>query len=165
MPVDLAVDMMARLAPDRARLIALAKKVEAWPDGPKRAAMKRRIAARAKQLHVLPDGDGDFDMDVPRKTSMAAPPAGVDLAGPDTAARRKLAAKGEALPGGRFPIPDRAYLAKAIRAVGRAKGDHTLVRRYIIRRAKALGAADMIPAGWKPDGSLTLRAKLTRRGK
>lgn len=126
------------------------------------AARRRGISVERLSAAAAVRG---FDMDVPRKTSMAAPPAGVDLAGPDTATRRALAARGEALPGGRFPIPDRAYLGKAIRAVGRAKGDHTLVRRYIIRRAKALGAADMIPAGWKPDGSLTLRAKLTRRGK
>lgn len=162
MPVDLAVDMLARLAPDRAALIRLAKKVEGWPDGPKKTGMKKRIAARAHTLHVPPDGDGDWDMDVPRKDGLKmAVPAG-DL---DTAQRRKLAEQGKALPGGRFPIRNRSDLAKAIRMVGLAKGSHAAVRAYIRRQAAALGAMDMIPAGWKPDGTLTLRSRLTGRGK
>jgi hypothetical protein len=74
------------------------------------------------------------------------------------AGRREAAAKGAALPsksGGapRYPTPNRAYLAKAIKAVGRGKGDHATIRRYLIRRAKALGAMDMIPDSWKSDGS------------
>jgi hypothetical protein len=56
--------------------------------------------------------------------------------------------------GGRFPIRNRADLQNAIRAVGRAKGDHAMVRRFIIRRAKALGFANDIPDNWSADGSL-----------
>lgn len=162
MPVDLAVDMLARVAPDRAALIRLAKKVEAWPDGPGKTAMKKRIAGRAKTLHVLPDGDGDFDMDVPRKDGlkMATPPRDLNMA-----ARRKLASEGHALPGGRFPIRNRSDLAKAVRMVGLAKGDHRKVRAYIHKRATALDATDTLPAGWKPDGTLTLRSRVTGRGK
>lgn len=75
----------------------------------------------------------------------------------DTADRRKLAKEGDAMKGGRFPIPDKAHLEKAIHAVGRSKGGEAgrrAVRRYIIRRAKALHAEDMIPKTWKPDGTL-----------
>jgi hypothetical protein len=73
--------------------------------------------------------------------------------------RKKLASQGKALPsksGGapRFPIPNVEYLDKAIKAVGRAKGDHNLVRRYIMRRARALGAASHIPDNWNSDGSV-----------
>jgi hypothetical protein len=76
-----------------------------------------------------------------------------------TAGRKAARAKGAALPsksGGapRFPTPNTTYLKKAIRAVGRAKGDHALVRRYLIRRAKALGASNMIPDNWNSDGSI-----------
>lgn len=59
--------------------------------------------------------------------------------------------------GGRFPIRNRSDLQNAIRAVGRAKGGEEgrrKVRRYIIRRAKALGLSSMIPDSWGSDGSL-----------
>jgi hypothetical protein len=85
---------------------------------------------------------------------MSATPA------PETASGRKnLGKQGKALPSKtkgappRFPIPNVAYLKKAIKAVGRAKGDHSLVRRYIMRRARALGAANLIPDNWNSDGS------------
>jgi hypothetical protein len=58
----------------------------------------------------------------------------------------------------RFPIPNTAYLSKAIRAVGRAKPNtpeqRAKVRRYIIKRANALGASDSIPDNWNSDGTL-----------
>jgi hypothetical protein len=72
--------------------------------------------------------------------------------------REKLRKQGKALPSksggpGRFPIPNVEYLKKAIKAVGRAKGDHAVVRRYIMRRARALGASNLIPDNWNSDGS------------
>lgn len=54
-----------------------------------------------------------------------------------------------------YPIGDKDDLDKAISAVGRGKGDHDAIRAYIIKRAKALGASDMIPDGWNADGSIT----------
>lgn len=67
--------------------------------------------------------------------------------------RDKAAKQGDALPGGRFPIRNKTDLANAIRAVGRAKpSDRNMVRRFIIKRAKALGAP--YPDTWNPDGSL-----------
>lgn len=81
------------------------------------------------------------------------------MAGPDTSTRRNLAKKGKAMPdsgggGGRFPIRNREDLAKAIKAVGRAKpGDREKVRRFIIRRARELNLSNMIPASWKSGGS------------
>lgn len=70
------------------------------------------------------------------------------------AARRNAAGQGQAMAGGRFPIRNRTDLENAIRAVGRAKGDHNLVRRFIIRRAKALGLSDLVPDNWSADGSM-----------
>ena len=72
--------------------------------------------------------------------------------------RKKAAAKGAALPsksGGapRYPTPNVEYLKKAIRAVGRGSGDHDVIRRYLIRRARALGASNLIPDNWNSDGS------------
>ncbi len=74
---------------------------------------------------------------------------------PSAAQRRQMAGSGQAMPGGRFPIPDEAHLRAAIKAVGRAKGDHDLVRRFIIRRAKALGLTNLIPSNWGQDGTTT----------
>ena len=61
------------------------------------------------------------------------------------------------MPGGRFPIRNKSDLSNAIRAVGRAKGGEAgrqKVRRFIISRARSLGAADTIPDSWSSDGSL-----------
>lgn len=69
-------------------------------------------------------------------------------------ARKQAAAKGQAMPGGRFPIRNRADLENAIRAVGRANGNHDAVRRFIVKRAQALGLSSLIPANWNSDGSL-----------
>lgn len=85
---------------------------------------------------------------------------------PDTQTRRKLAAKGQAMPdpqggGGRYPIRNRADLEKAIKAVGRAKGGEEgrrAVRRWIIKRARALGLSNLIPDNWASDGSLKTSA-------
>lgn len=75
-----------------------------------------------------------------------------------TAARKTDAARGTAMPGGRYPINNKQDLSNAIRAVGRSKGGaagRAAVRRFIMKRAKALNASDMIPASWNADGSLS----------
>jgi hypothetical protein len=61
---------------------------------------------------------------------------------PETAAgRRGLAAKGEALPGGEEPIPDVAYLKKAIRSVGRLDpAKRPALKALIRKRARELNA-------------------------
>lgn len=68
------------------------------------------------------------------------------------ASRRKLAKKGQALPDGSFPIPNVAYLKKAIQAFGRAK-NKPRAKAHIIASARRLGRADLIPSGWSSGGS------------
>lgn len=69
--------------------------------------------------------------------------------------RRDMAAQGQAMMSGAFPIANRADLENAIRAVGRVPEDgRAAVRRFCIRRAQALGLMDMIPDTWNADGSL-----------
>jgi hypothetical protein len=63
------------------------------------------------------------------------------------AERAKLAGKGKAMPHGGFPIENTADLKRAIQAVGRAKNP-AAAKAWIIKRAKALGASDMLPDGW-----------------
>jgi hypothetical protein len=64
-------------------------------------------------------------------------------------ARAKAVDAGEALPpAGSYPIRNRADLARAIKAYGRAK-NKLVVKRWIIKRARALGATDLLPDSWK----------------
>jgi hypothetical protein len=62
--------------------------------------------------------------------------------------RRQMAASGQAMSDGSFPIANREDLRRAIQSVGRAS-NYNAVRRHIIRRARALGASDMLPEDWK----------------
>ena len=61
--------------------------------------------------------------------------------------REKLADKGVAMKDGSYPIPDKDALRRAIQAFGRAKNP-SAVKAHIIKRARALGATDMLPDGW-----------------
>ena len=82
------------------------------------------------------------------------------MAAPSAEEMRQLVKQGKAMPApgqdrpGRFQIRNVDDLKKAIRAVGRGGGGHDAIRRYIIRRAKALNASNLIPANWAGDGSL-----------
>lgn len=66
----------------------------------------------------------------------------------NTESRRRMAESGQAMPDGSFPIANRADLRNAIQSVGRAS-NYAAARRHIIRRARALGATDMLPEDWK----------------
>ena len=66
-----------------------------------------------------------------------------------TERRKAMASKGQAMPGGKFPIADVEDLKRAIKSYGRAKeSDRAKVRRHIIKRARALGEAELIPESW-----------------
>ena len=62
--------------------------------------------------------------------------------------RKELADKGLALPDGSFPIENREDLKNAIKLKGLGK-DPERAKAFIIKRAKALGAEDMIKDSWK----------------
>ena len=71
--------------------------------------------------------------------------------------KRRLLGQGKAIKNENgdpsYPIADKEDLSNAIQAVGRGSGSHDKIRAYIIRRAKALGASDMIPDNWSSSGS------------
>lgn len=69
--------------------------------------------------------------------------------------RRAMAARGQAMPDGSFPIRDRADLQNAIQSVGRA-ANYEAAKRHIIRRARALGLTDMLPEEWQKAMSKSL---------
>jgi hypothetical protein len=62
--------------------------------------------------------------------------------------RETMASRGQAMPDGSYPIANRTDLGNAIQAVGRAK-NYDSVKQHIIRRARALGAMEMLPKEWK----------------
>lgn len=66
----------------------------------------------------------------------------------NTAQRERMASSGQAMPDGSYPIANRTDLMNAIRSWGRGGADPK-VKEHIKRRARALGAADMIPENWK----------------
>lgn len=65
-----------------------------------------------------------------------------------TAARRRMAAAGAAMPDGSFPIANETDLRNAIQSVGRAS-NYEAARRHIVRRARALGLTRMLPEDWQ----------------
>lgn len=73
-----------------------------------------------------------------------------DRADLSASGRQSMAKAGTARPDGSFPIPNVAYLKRAIQAFGRA-ADKPAVKAWIIKRAKALGASDLIPDSWRSD--------------
>ena len=80
------------------------------------------------------------------------------MATPPANEMRRLVKQGKAMPApgqdrpGRFNIRNRGELSDAISAVGRVKPAteeaRAKVRRFIIKRARALGAMNMIPDTW-----------------
>lgn len=67
----------------------------------------------------------------------------------NTAERRKLASGGKALPDGSYPIDTRDDLKSAITLAQSGHGDVAAAKALIKRRAKALGAEDLLPTDWK----------------
>ena len=64
--------------------------------------------------------------------------------------RKRLAQEGKALPDGSFPIRNINDLKNAIQSYGRAKvGSKAMVRRHIVKRARALKQRDIVPREWK----------------
>jgi HK97 family phage prohead protease len=73
--------------------------------------------------------------------------------------RKKMAAKGEAMPDGSYPIANASDLASAIKLSGSGNASNASVRRHIIKRARALGLTNMIPDSWGAGGTKTPAGK------
>lgn len=130
-----------------------------------RAASAKAVAefeaarARAKATpnrshnHNRPRGsavDLAYSQEGQRVTTNSAAKKAVNYgSGPSQKARAGAQAKGQAFKSGRYPIRNVADLSNAIQAFGRAKPeDKAALKRFIIRRARALGASDKIPKSW-----------------
>lgn len=90
------------------------------------------------------------------------------------AKREKAADNGHAMPDGSFPINTVSDLKNAVHSYGRAK-NKTAAKKHIIKRARALNHAKLLPAEWLdslsaagnfdflPDGFLSEKAKKQAR--
>lgn len=72
-------------------------------------------------------------------------------------ARKKLAKEGKAMGHGGYPIRNETDLKKAIQAFGRAK-NKAATKRWIIKRAKALGKTALLPEGWLQEATASVSA-------
>ena len=62
--------------------------------------------------------------------------------------RREMAAKGQAMRDGSYPIANAQDLRNAIQALGRGNTSTAAVKAHIIRRAKALNLTNLLPDDW-----------------
>jgi hypothetical protein len=71
--------------------------------------------------------------------------------------RGTLAEKGYAMRDGSYPIRDENDLKNAVKAFNRAKeSERAEVRRHIMKRARQLKAADLIPDQWKSSHTMSM---------
>lgn len=66
---------------------------------------------------------------------------------------KQLKAEGKTLPDGSFPIADEEDVKDAIRLTGLGNASSETVRKWIIKRAAALGVSNLVPPAWNADGS------------
>lgn len=95
-------------------------------------------AMAASKLHVLAESLGpEWILEAVRERDVS------------TESRKRLAKKGHAMGDGSFPISNAGDLKNAIRAIGRAPaGKRDKVKALIKRRAKELGATNLVPRNW-----------------
>lgn len=75
--------------------------------------------------------------------------------------RRQMARSGQAMPDGSFPIADEGHLRSAIGRLGNYKGNKAKAKKHIIRRAKALGATNLLPDNWTGGGKKSKKNQKT----
>jgi hypothetical protein len=99
------------------------------------------------RLAAIPDGYVNAGLDMEDDDMNDDMDMEMDKRDYNTRQRREMAARGQAMPDGSFPIANRADLANAIQSVGRAS-NYDSAKRHIMRRARALNAMDMLPEDW-----------------
>lgn len=130
-----------------------------------RNAKKAELAARAAELTArvkgaMPEEPVTASIEIEEeqislnadelRARIASANAEAELGAISRRVRERLAKEGKALPDGAYPIRNTSDLKNAIQAYGRSKeSERAKVRRHIIKRARALKRADLIPENWK----------------
>lgn len=107
---------------------------------PQVSTHSRRLIER-HELHAYDPGSGS------RLTLQEFETHELGLRDVGVAERKRLAAKGAAMPHGGFPIASAGDLKNAIKAFGRA-GNKAATKAHIKKMARKLGRTDMLPANW-----------------
>lgn len=117
-------------------------------------AIDRQFALQSTgSLQRIADGEGDYGVEqrASARRILRKRNKNTDLSERvfKAATRAKDAKTGVAMDDGSFPIPDTDALRRAIASIGRANPDkRAAVKAHIKARARALGATEMLPAGW-----------------
>ena len=129
---------------ERAPLVAAAQEVADRFKTMEASIKAEELSARFAEIKK----DSDSDWTYMEQTLDDNPEA--ELAVVSRRIRERLAKEGKALKDGSYPIRNVADLKNAIQAYGRAKeGKRALVKKHIMRRARGLERADLIPDKWK----------------
>lgn len=121
---------------------AAVKKAEAARVAAAKKAANQRIAAQRQNQALARRRASNLS-----RYKYAPNPGLVTLSIPDKA-RQQAAARGDALPGGRFPIRNISDLRNAVTAFGRAKpADREKIAKFICRKAKELNAEHLLGSG------------------
>jgi hypothetical protein len=130
------------------------------------AAAKKHIMKRARALgkwKLVPEEwknaktvTASAQVDDMRERALVAS-AVAELAKISNEERGTLAEKGYAMSDGAYPIRNTEDLKNAVKAFGRAKeSERAEVRRHIMKRARQLKAADLIPDQWKSSHTMSM---------
>jgi len=142
----------------KSRLDNLEAPIVAAADDAKSRMAAMTAAIKAEELSAKVRSMRDADSAYMHQTLQDAD---TELAVIDRKARMKLAEEGKALKDGSFPIRNVGDLKNAIHAYGRSKpGKRGMVRRHIMKMARKLDKADLIPANWTEAGRTASAAEI-----
>jgi hypothetical protein len=132
-------------------VLALNKRIEDVEKLVKAPLEMQAEAARARFASAKAERAAALAAQVEELGARVASAVGYDEAGYiSMEKRKKLAGEGLALPDGSYPIRNVEELKNAIQAYGRGKpSKRAAIRRHIMKRARALKKADLIPDKWK----------------
>lgn len=120
---------------------------------PQARAKACAAAARWEAMKLKAKADTSIPVQERRAIDLAFKRVEGDALTIDLAEKRITAKEREKAPtayDGAFPIRNKGELRRAILAYGRAPADKKAkVKAFIVRRARELGASEMLPAGWK----------------
>jgi ribosomal protein L37E len=146
--VELPRDMSLSIKPsDLAKLTTFKQRLA--QDAAKTTTPAAAGNGDAPELGSEPEGGGEDDDDDAVKTAEGA----VCKRDIDTAARRRLAAEGKALPDGSYPIENAEDLGNAKILALSGHGDVPAARKLIARRARELGVPNPLKDGKKKKGT------------